>query len=145
MIHQVLAPAVYAEASANALWSALQNILIAVERDFLRLAIQNEVHRPRGIPDDPHLAQAHHTISKIGEYGYKHGEMVVHFALRKFRVHFDLASIGRLQLILETIPGHLGAIDPLVEKPIEASILLQIHLLGHVLFGDGFERLGGGG
>src|ERR1700732_933990 len=118
---------------------ALQDVFVGVEGAFLGLAIHNKVHGTRGISGYGELAKAHHPVSEIAEAGNEHGEMFVHIALRDFRVEFSLAAVGRLQLIFQIIMGDLSAIDPLVEKPIEMPVALKIHLLGHMLFGDGYE------
>src|ERR1700722_16176414 len=118
---------------------ALWEVFVGVWGDFFGLAVHDEVHGARGISGYGELAQTHHSVSKIAEDRDEHGEMVVHSALRDFRVDFSLAAFGGLQLIFKIVMGDLGAIDPLVKKPIEMAIALKVHLLGHVLFGDGYE------
>src|SRR5437773_7759822 len=125
--------------------STLQNFLVGVECHLLRLAVQYEVDRPRGIPGNGHLAQPHHSVSKIGENRHEHREIFVHFVLRDFRMHFEFAAFRRLHVILEIVPGHLRTPYPFSKKPIQSPILLQVHLLGHVLFGDRLEGLRGCG
>ena len=59
--------------------------------------------------------------------------------LRDFRVRLDVAALGRLNVIFQLIPRNLRIVHPLIEEPVKLPISLQVHLLGHVLFGDGFE------
>ena len=50
-----------------------------------------------------------------------------------------------VELVVEFIGGELGAVDVFVEEPIHFVIAVEIHLLGHVFFDDGFEVFRGGG
>src|SRR5260370_28507076 len=61
-------------ASKSCVPSALQNFLIDVERDLLRLAIHYEVDRLARITRDAHLRQPHHSVSKIPEDRHEHCE-----------------------------------------------------------------------
>src|SRR2546423_2738428 len=119
---------------------ALENILESIEHKLLRRMIHIKYDGTGGISHHRELAYPHEAFSKIGEDRHEHRESVVHVALSNFDAHLDVSALARLQIVLVLIARHLCAVDPLAEKPIEASIFLEIHLLGHVFFSDGLER-----
>src|ERR1700677_1525121 len=124
---------------------ALQDILVCVNGHFFGLAVQNKIHSSSGISSNPDLTEAYHTVSKIGEDGDEHGEMVAHLALRELGMDLHFSTVGGLQFILESITRHFGAINPLIKKPIEAPVSLNVHLFSHMLLRNGFEGFRGGG
>src|ERR1043166_3901899 len=97
---------------------ALENFLLGVQYDFLRLAIDVKNNLARGIADHRNLAEPSHAFSKIPVYRDKHREVVVHVALRDFQHQLYGSAAGLLHAVLQLISRHLCAINPFIKEPV---------------------------
>ena len=132
------------DAVSSEIDSALQNFSVGVQDDAAGFGGQHGLGGAGRVSGDSDLADADQARSKVGEDRHQHGEFIVDVALGDGHVEFEFAAIRGRRLVFEVIARYLRTVDPLVEEPIQASVFLQVHDPGHVLFGDPFEGFGGG-
>src|SRR5580693_8850104 len=104
--------------------SSFQNFFVSIQRHFFRLTRQQDVYAPGSIAADWDLAETNHAFAEVDEYGNYHGKMLIDLALREGHVQLHFAAVRRSELIIEVVSGDLRAVDPLVEKPVQAAIPL---------------------
>jgi hypothetical protein len=116
-----------------------EDVFVSIQGDLFWLLWQEDIDAAGRVARDADLAETDRAATEVGEYGNGHGEVLVDFALGYGHVKLHFASFPRRRLIFEVIARHLSSVDPLVEKPVEAAIALQVHGFCHMSFGDRLE------
>src|SRR5579884_1784270 len=119
---------------------ALENLFVRVQDDLLRFDRKIDVELASTVAQYGNTQQRNHAFAEVSEDWNQHGKVAVNSTLSERYVKFRLVIGLRLQIVREGIFRSLRAINPFVEEPIESSIVLQVHLLRHVLLCRSLER-----
>src|SRR5205807_3462543 len=98
-----------------------------IESDLFGSMVQVKNSRTGRISGDRYLAQSHHPFAEISEDRNEHREIFAYFTLRDFHAHFYVRTTRWVYVIFHPIARDFCAVHPFGEKPIQTSILLQVH------------------
>ena len=80
----------------------------------------------RTVPEQARAAQVYHAaIGKLQVDGHDHPELIIHARLRDLEAKHNVAACVLVERVVDLVAGQRGAVDVLVEEPVQAMIAVR--------------------
>src|SRR5258708_23889279 len=107
--------------------------MVRIQQDALGLTRKRDLEfRGCRISYNNNGSQAENSVLKFNVHGHWHTESWRDVALRYFSCKQYFALVGLRERVLQSITRNVGAVHPLMEKPVDSAVAAHVHILFHV-------------